>query len=148
MNGFGQIEAELRALDMKPEERQALIRGEYVPERLREFERTRQNEQQRLQGQLDRTTQMIGDNPIQVHGNNTAMQLGGLAANALRSFGGMYLAHQKEKEMADAQAASDRQFQDLIKMYEDASGAGLDTKKRGLSGAANALRLFDDGYST
>jgi hypothetical protein len=147
MAGYGQLDVERRTLEgMTPEEQEALIRGEYMPERLAEFRATRDAEQQRLQGQLDRVHRSV-DQPINVRGNNTALQMGALAANALRQFGGMYMAGQKEKQMADAQTASAAQFQDLMKRYgEDATGAGLSTKRRGLS---DALRSFsgDGGYS-
>jgi hypothetical protein len=140
MNGYGQLEVESRTLEgMTPEEKAALIRGEYLPDRLAEFRSTRDAEQQRLQGQLERVHGQIG-RPIPIRGNNVGIQLGGMLAGALRDFGGMYLANRKEQQMADAKTASDAEFQNLIKKYgEDATGAGLETKRRGLS---DAVRSF------
>lgn len=143
--GYGQLDVERRALDtMTPEEQAALIRGEYLPERLAELRSSSADEQQRLKGQLDSVHQMMGQ-PIPVRGNSVGLAMGGLLANALRDFGGMYIAGQKEKQMTQAQADADAKFQNLIKTYgEDATGAGLSTKRRGL-GLSDAVRGYGTG---
>ena len=140
---FGQLDVERKALErMTPEERDALVRGEFLPERWQQFRTNQDAEQQRLQGQLDQIRKSTSQ-PIQVRGNNVGLQMGGALANALRDFGGMYFASQKEKEMADAKTASEAKFQELIKRYgEDATAAGLETKRRGLS---DALRSYSGG---
>lgn len=143
MSGYGQSQAELGALQgMTPEDRRALVRGEYMPERLAEFNRSRDAQERMLRGQIDQAYQ-VANTPIEVRGDTPAASMASLVANALRTFGGFAMGRTREKQLADAQAESKRQHDELMGMGESATGAGLSTKQRGLT---DALRGYSGGY--
>jgi hypothetical protein len=140
----GQIGVELETLQgMTPEEKAALVGGEYVPERLREFERARSGREAMLRNQLLSAQQMAGQH-TEARGNSTPAAIASIVSNALRTFGGMAQSHRKEQELAGEQAESARLHEELMKRAEGASGAGLATKQRGLAGAL--LNYGSGGY--
>lgn len=136
----GQLGVELRTLEgMTPEERAALIGGASSPERLREFERSRNGREEMLRRQIDSANQLANSN-FSVQGHSTPSAIASIVANALRTFGGIAQGFRKEKELAGEQTESARQHEDLMRRLEGSAGAGLSTKQRGL---ADAVRGWD-----
>lgn len=142
---YGQVDAELDSLNgMVPEQRAALIRGENVPMRLREFERARGGEEEMLRRQIDSARQ-LANSPVTVNTTSNTAAIAGIIANALRNFGGMALAARGEGQLKAAQAESARKHAEILGEAERSTGAGLDVKQHGLQGArdqATALRRF------
>jgi hypothetical protein len=123
---------------MTPEERRALVSGSQLPERLRQFERSQDSREAMLQRQAEMAHQ-LGNSPMPIQTNNTPAAVAAIIANTLRSFGGAALEHVREGDLAKAKADGQRQHEELMRLGESATGAGLDTKKRGL---ADALRMY------
>lgn len=131
----GQIGVELKTLEgMTPEEKAALIRGEYLPERLAGFNRSRNSREDMLRQQID-TANRLAESSTPIQTNNTPAAVAAIIANTLRGFGGTALAHMRSKDLAAAQAEGDRGYEELMRMGEQSTGAGLSTKQRGLSDA-------------
>lgn len=129
------LDLELAQLNaMTPDKQRALVAGQYVPEELAEFGRTRDMEEGRLRGQIDQAYQMA-NTPIASSGRSTPEAVANMLANTLRTFGGYALAGQREGRLSEAQAESARQHAALLKKYEDASNVALDAKRSGLAGA-------------
>lgn len=142
-NGYGQTQVELNTLEqMTPDEKTALIRGEYLPERLVEFGRSRDGRDEMLRRQLDQAYQFANAQSPVHPSANVGTQVAGLIANALRTFGGAYMANEARDGLKKSQDESDAKFEALMNMGEGATGAGLSTKQRGLSGA---LRGYGGG---
>ncbi len=139
MNGQNQLQGGYYD-NLSPEDRQALTRGEWVPERLAEFKRSRDGEEEMLRRQMDGAYQ-FARTPGAVHTNSQAGLAASVIGNALRTFGGLYLGNQKENALKGAQAESKRQYDDILKMGE-ASTEAVKRNEAGMLGQARALRQY------
>jgi hypothetical protein len=132
---FGQAGVELRTLEgMTPEERKALVSGEYLPERLMEFTRSRNAQEEMLRRQANQAYQLAYQ-PVEAKGRTTPAAAAHLTANVLRMMGGMAMGKMHENELAAAQGESRRQHDELMRLGEGATDAGMGVKRRGLSDA-------------
>jgi len=119
---------------MTPEQQDAMLEAGLGDERLREFERKRSGEDARLQGQLGRAYDFM-NSPLQPHGNTTGALMANTLANALRSFGGLYLANRGEGQLSAAQAAAEAENKRILGGIKKGRGAAMDAKKSGLGRA-------------
>lgn len=142
MNDYG-LETELRTLKRTtPEQQAAMLEAGVGGERLAEFDRKRTAEEQRLRGQTERAYRLM-DSPLQPHGNSTGAQMASLLANALRGFGGLYLANKGEGQLSEAQTASEAEHNRLLDKIKMGRGASKDVQMQGLEGGlGGALRNF------
>lgn len=145
MNDYGSNADQLAALQgLTPEQRQALIRGEWTPERMAALNRSSAGEQARLQDQLNSAQQMVSA-PIQAPRSSEAgVVVPTVLANVLRTFGGALMADKKGRELGDAQARSANEMESLIRGGESATDAVKRLEEGRLR--AQALRQMGQGY--
>jgi hypothetical protein len=129
-----------------PEQRARMVAAGLVPERLREFERSRNAEESMLERQADQARQFATNlDPVQANAN-TGTQVAGLVANALRMFGGQYMAGQREDQLRATRGETARQHEDLMHQLGVGRTAAKDAEELGLSGA---LKNYSPGvYGT
>lgn len=129
--------------NLSDEERAALARAQWLPERLASLNASSGAEQGRLQDQLDSAQRMVAA-PIQAPQSSAAgVVVPTMLANALRTFGGAFIADKRGQELSDAQAKSAAEREALIRSGEAATGI---TKRAERNSIADALKSFGGGY--
>lgn len=141
---YGQIRRRVGFYDgLSPEDQAAMVKAEWLPDRLQDFRHNRDAEEARLQEQIS-NAQRLAFSPVTVNTASTPAAIAGIVANALRTFGGMALAGRGEKQLADTRADNARQYGGLINEGETGTGVGKRVERNYLS---DALRGFGpDAY--
>lgn len=123
-------------------DKQALTRGEWVPERLAALDASSGAEQDRLTRQLA-AAQRMASAPIEVPNNSSAgVVVPTVIGNVLRTFGGALMADKQGKDLTEAQARAAAEREALIRSGESATGV---TKRAERDALAAALRSFGGG---
>lgn len=129
---------------LSDEDKQALARGEWLPERMAALNASAGAEQGRLQGQLESAQQMVAA-PIQApHSSAAGVVVPTVLGNVLRTFGGAFLADKRGRELTAAQDKAAAEREALIRSGEAATGV---VKRAERNSIADALRMFG-GYDT
>lgn len=127
---------------LSEEDKQALTRGEWVPERMAALRASSDDEQARLQGQLGAAQRMVAA-PIEVPRSNSAgVVVPTVLANVLRTFGGALLADKQGQALADAQGRAKTGMEDIIRSGEAATRT---TKRAEADALSEALRSWGGG---
>lgn len=128
---------------LSEEDKQALTRGEWVPERMASLNATSVAEQDRLKDQLSMAQRMMSA-PIQApQGNSAGVVVPTVLGNVLRTFGGAFLADKQGRALADAQEKAATEREGLIRSGESATGI---VKRAERNSIADALRdMLGDG---